>query len=110
MAHPKGHHLPSPHRVALTIVIPGGKAEMLKTRTRIVLLNLARIAAGLRASLSPWPCREKILECNLDARYASGCREIEQYNASPMVRQGFLYAVEPRAFHVGYRGAYGSVA
>ena len=28
---------------------------MLKTWTRIVLLNLALIAAGLRAWLSPWP-------------------------------------------------------
>ncbi len=33
---------------------PCGKAERLKTWTRVVLLNLAWIAAGLRAWLSPW--------------------------------------------------------
>ena len=33
---------------------PCGKAEMLKTRTWVVLLNLALTAAGLRAWLSPW--------------------------------------------------------
>ena len=32
---------------------PHGKAEMLKTWTQVVLLNLALIAAGLRAWLSP---------------------------------------------------------
>ena len=33
--------------------IPCGKAEMLKTPTQVVLLNLALTAAGLRARLSP---------------------------------------------------------
>ena len=31
-----------------------GKAEMSKNWTRVVLLNLAWIAAGLRARLTPW--------------------------------------------------------
>ena len=34
---------------------PCGKAEMLKTWSQVVLLNLALTAAGLRAWLSPWP-------------------------------------------------------
>ena len=33
---------------------PCGKAEMLKSRTRVVLLNLVLTAPGLRAWLSPW--------------------------------------------------------
>ena len=37
---------------APSTAIPAGT---LKSRTRIVLLNLALIAAGLRAWLSPWP-------------------------------------------------------
>ena len=49
------HHLPSPLGGRSLHSDPCGKAEMLKTRTRIVLLNLALIAAGLRAWLSPWP-------------------------------------------------------
>ena len=35
----------------LCLACPCGKAEMLKTRTRVVLLNLALIVAGLRAWL-----------------------------------------------------------
>ena len=44
--------------VAPSTVIPGGKAEMLKAWTRVVLLNLALTAAGLRASGSgkTMPC------------------------------------------------------
>ena len=49
------HHLPSPLGGRSLHSDPCGKAEMLKTWTRIVLLNLALIAAGLRAWLSPWP-------------------------------------------------------
>ena len=33
---------------------PCGKAEMLKSQTRVVLLNLVLTAPGLRAWLSPW--------------------------------------------------------
>ena len=49
------HHLPSPLGGRSLHSDPCGKAEMLKTWTRVVLLNLALIAAGLRAWLSPWP-------------------------------------------------------
>ena len=49
------HHLPSSLGGRSLHSDPCGKAEMLKTWTRIVLLNLALIAAGLRAWLSPWP-------------------------------------------------------
>ena len=48
-ATPKATPYPSSGRVALTTVIPGGKAEMLKTRTRVVLLNLALAGAGILA-------------------------------------------------------------
>ena len=39
---------------------PGGKAEMLKTRTQVVLLILARIVAGLRPWLSPRPAQGEV--------------------------------------------------
>lgn len=41
--------------VAPPTVISGGKAEMLKTWTWVVVLNLALTAVGLWAWLSPWP-------------------------------------------------------
>ena len=54
------HHLPSPSGGRSLHSDPCGKAEMLKTWTQIVLLNLALTAAGLRASGSgkTTPCAE----------------------------------------------------
>ena len=40
--------------VALTTVIPGGKADM-KTWSEVILVNLALAAVGLRVWLDPWP-------------------------------------------------------
>ena len=48
-----GHPLSPLPGVALTTVIPCGKAEMGKIWTRVVLLNLALTVAGLRVWLPP---------------------------------------------------------
>ena len=44
---PHSSRLTSPWTVTLTTVIPGGKAEMAKTQSRVVLLNQALVAASL---------------------------------------------------------------
>ena len=49
---------------------------MLKTWTRVVLLNLALIAAGLRAWLSPWPTTPEDESLNFELDLDAQCQEM----------------------------------